>query len=276
VQGNAISLERRALVARFVAGAAGALALGMGGFGLRSVLSRTAVKALSIKLKTERDFRIVQLTDVHVGPTIGRSFIAEVVAQVNALDADVVVITGDLVDGSVEELLEHVAPLAELKAKEGVFFVTGNHEYYSGADAWIAHLTSLGIRVLRNEGVELSQIYLGGVDDATAHQFGNGHGEDVAKAALARPASKPFVLLAHQPKTVMNAVKSGVDLQLSGHTHGGQIFPWNFFVLLQQPYVAGLFTHETVQLYVSSGTGYWGPPMRVGAPAEITHITLTA
>jgi uncharacterized protein len=285
LQGAPLDEERRRFIARAIAGSVGLVSLLMGGAGLVSALSKTAVKRVAVKLKTfgtdSAPFTLVQLTDVHVGPTIGKAFIREVVDQVNALAPDAIVITGDLVDGTVDELREHVAPLADLKAKEGVFFVTGNHEYYSGADAWIEHLTSLGIRVLRNEGVELSQVFLAGVDDATAHQFGNGHGEDVAKVASAWNQSetakkKPFVLLAHQPKTIVSAALHNVALQLSGHTHGGQIFPWNFFVRLQQPYVAGLYAHnEATQLYVSCGTGYWGPPMRVGAPAEITHLTLT-
>jgi len=215
---------------------------------------------------------------VHVGPTIGRTFIEQIVAQANAANPDVIAITGDLVDGSVEELREHVAPLAQLKARYGVYFVTGNHEYYSGAQAWCEELERLGIRVLRNERVSIggadASFDLAGIDDAHAHQFGNGHGADLARAVLGRDPSRELVLLAHQPRAVFEAVEHGVGLQLSGHTHGGQIWPWTYLVRLQQPVVAGLARFSDTQVYVSRGTGYWGPPMRLAAPAEITRVTL--
>src|SRR5262249_36212510 len=161
----------------------------------------------------------------------------------------------------------HVAPLAKLSAKHGVYFVTGNHEYYSGADSWIAHLGKLGVRVLRNERVRIGGdegFDLAGIDDHSAH--GDGHGSDLEKALEGRDAGRAGVLLAHQPRGIDLADRLGVDLQLSGHTHGGQIFPWNFAVRLQQPFVAGLHKLTRAQIYVSQGTGYWGPPMRVGAP----------
>jgi predicted MPP superfamily phosphohydrolase len=223
-------------------------------------------------------YRIVQLSDIHVGPTIGRKFIEQIVAQTNALDPDVIVITGDLVDGSVAILRDAVAPLAALKAKDGVFFVTGNHEYYSGVDEWLAHLPSLGIRVLRNERVVLGEgsdaIELAGVDDWSARGFGHGHGADLGQALAGRDRGRVLILLAHQPKQIIEAAREDVDLQLSGHTHGGQMFPFGYLVGLQQPYVAGFHMHEGTALYVSRGTGYWGPPMRVGSPAEITQIEL--
>src|SRR5690606_38881361 len=222
---------------------------------------------------------IAQLTDIHVGPTIGRAFIEDLVRRTNALEPDVIAITGDLVDGSVAELGEAVRPLGELRARHGVFFVTGNHEYYSGADEWIAFLESIGIRVLRNERVTIEHegaaIDIAGVDDWEAKQFGNGHGRDLRKALEGRAPERKVVLLAHQPKQIDEAAELGVDLQLSGHTHGGQIVPFNFLVRLQQPYVAGLHDHGPTKLYVSPGTGYWGPPMRLGVAAEITRIELT-
>jgi predicted MPP superfamily phosphohydrolase len=170
-----------------------------------------------------------------------------------------------------------VAPLANLRAKDGVFFVTGNHEYYSGVDEWIAHLTSLGIRVLRNERVSIGGsdgFDLAGVDDWGAASFGNGHGPNLSRALQGRDRGRVLILLAHQPKQIYEAAHADVDLQLSGHTHGGQMFPFNLLVRLQQPYVSGFHMHEGTGVYVSNGTGYWGPPMRVGAPAEITHIEL--
>ncbi len=275
--------ERRQAIARIFAGAAAVLGIGTSAAGMASALAPVAVKRVRVVLerlgKSASGMRIVQLTDVHVGPTIGRGFIEDIVARVNALEPDAIAITGDLVDGSVAELAEHVAPLARLRARHGVFFVTGNHEYYSGADEWIAHLEKLGIKVLRNERVRIGGTEgfdLAGIDDHSSGGFGNGHGPDLKRALEGRDPARACVLLAHQPRGIELADALGVDLQLSGHTHGGQIIPWNFAVRLQQPFVAGLHRLERAQIYVSRGTGYWGPPMRVGAPAEITEIELVA
>ncbi len=276
--------ERRVALARILAGFAGLVGLFTSGGGVASVLSRVGVKQVRVPLAKLPDklsgYTIVQLTDIHVGPTIGREFIEQIVRTTNALSPDLVAITGDLVDGSVEELGHLVEPLRELRAKDGVFFVTGNHEYYSGADAWIAHLRTLGVRVLRNERVAIRDdaggFDLAGVDDTSAHSFGHGHGQDVPRAMAGRDESRAVVLLAHQPKAVRDACKLGVDLQLSGHTHGGQIWPWGYAVRLDQPHVAGFHMHEGTAIYVSRGTGYWGPPMRVAAPAEITRIELVS
>jgi hypothetical protein len=176
------------------------------------------------------------------------------------------------------ELREHVAPLGDLRAKHGVFFVTGNHEYYSGADEWIAELTTLGIRVLRNERISIghgdASFDLAGIDDYRAKGFGGDHGPDLARAVAERDPSRELVLLAHQPKHAFEAAEHGVGLQLSGHTHGGQIWPWGYMVKLDQTFVAGLDRLKETQIYTSCGTGYWGPPMRVGAPPEITLLTL--
>jgi hypothetical protein len=225
-----------------------------------------------------RGTTIVQLTDLHVGPTLRREFVERVVAQVNALEPDVVAITGDLVDGSVSRLRELVAPIAGLRARYGVYFVTGNHEYYSDAVAWCDELTRLGIRVLRNERVSIGNgsdaFELAGVDDYHADRFGHGHGADLPRALAGVDTSRAVVLLAHQPLAVHEAAERAVGLVLSGHTHGGQIWPWHVFVRLQQPVVRGLHRFGDTQIYVSSGTGYWGPPMRLGAPSEITEIML--
>jgi predicted MPP superfamily phosphohydrolase len=181
------------------------------------------------------------------------------------------------VDGSVEQLARLVAPLAELRATDGVFFVTGNHEYYSGADDWIAHLAGLGIRVLRNERIAIRDAFdLAGVDDASAHRMLAGHGQDVDKALEGRDPSRAVVLLAHQPKAVKDAARADVDLQLSGHVHGGQMVPFNWLVRLDQPFISGLHLVGRTWIYVSTGTGYWGPPMRVGPGAELTRIELAA
>jgi hypothetical protein len=279
---NPLDPERRTFLSRGIAGTVSLMALGLAGVGTASALGQVAVRAVRVPLRRLPEalsgFRIVQLSDLHIGHTLGRGWLMDVVARVNALEADAVVITGDLVDGSVRELRDHVAPLGELRAKHGVFFVTGNHEYYSGADAWIAELTRLGVRVLRNEHVTIGEgadsFDLAGVDDWSAGRFGRGHGPDLRRALAGRDPARELVLLAHQPKQIIEAAEHGVGLQLSGHTHGGQIFPWGFFVRLDQPYVAGLSQHGDTQIYVSRGTGFWGPPMRVAAPSEISLVEL--
>jgi len=273
---------RRELLAQILAGSVGVFGLALSGWGVWSAIRPVEVKHVPIRLKklpsSLNGLRLVQLTDMHIGLTIGRDFVEDVVRKVNALEPDIVAITGDLIDGSVEDLGAAVAPLGEIQARLGTFFVTGNHEYYSGADSWLMFLGTLGIRVLRNEHVELSKdgetIHLAGVDDWTAHQFGNGHGSDMARAMAGRDASKPVILLAHQPIQFEEARAHGVDLQISGHTHGGQIFPFGLLTRLAQPFLSGLHQRGDSQIYVSSGTGYWGPPMRIAAPAEITLIEL--
>src|SRR5262249_19688202 len=223
-------------------------------------------------------FTVAQITDCHVGSMLGREFLAEVVESINAMKPDLVAITGDLVDGGVDELAAAVAPLADLRAKHGVYFVTGNHEYYSGVEAWMAHLPSLGIRVLRNERVAIGEgevsFDLAGIDDWNARGMAPGHGPDLRGVLAGRDPRRELVLLAHQPRAVIEAAALGVGLQLSGHTHGGQIWPWTYFVYLQQPFVAGLGRERDTHIYVSRGTGFWGPPMRLLAPAEITKVVL--
>ena len=239
-------------------------------------------------------FTLAQISDIHVGPTIKQAYLQRIVGKVNALGADVVAITGDLVDGSVAALAAHVAPLAGLQSRHGTFFVTGNHEYYSGAQAWIDELRRLGLTVLMNEHVVLhhgnalhgdaqddSQIMaplvLAGVTDFGAHHFDEAHRSDPHAAIEgAPPAALVRVLLAHQPRSAAAAASAGFDLQLSGHTHGGQFYPWNLFVRFQQPFTAGLGKLQNLWVYTSRGTGYWGPPKRFGAPSEITAIRLVA
>jgi predicted MPP superfamily phosphohydrolase len=274
---------RREAISRLFAGAVATTVLGLGGWslfeGLRAVALKRVLVPLSKLPRTLSGYKIVQLTDIHVGPTIGREFIEQIVRKTNAASPDLIVITGDLVDGTVEQLGALVEPLRQLRAPDGVFFVTGNHEYYSGADEWIAHLETLGIRVLRNEHLRLRDggeggLDLAGVDDWTAKQMLPHHGPDLPKALAGRDEARALVLLAHQPKAIVEAAQRGVDLVLSGHTHGGQLFPFMYLVALQQPYVDGLHRHEGTAIYVSRGTGYWGPPMRLGAPAEITLLEL--
>lgn len=217
--------------------------------------------------------KIVQLSDLHVGSTIRRPFVDRVVDRANALAPDLVAVTGDVADGFVPELRDHVAPLGRLRAPLGTFFVTGNHEYYWDPRGWMLELSRLGIDVLSNEHRLIERgrgrLLLAGVTDLSAAS--NPH------AAMAgAPHSDVRILLAHQPRTAFAAQDAGFDLQLSGHTHGGQYFPFSVLVRLFQPFVAGLHRLEAMWLYVSRGTGYWGPPLRFGAPSEITLIELTA
>ena len=223
-------------------------------------------------------FTIAQISDIHVGPTIKRAFVEGIVERVNGLKADMVAITGDLVDGSVGELAHHTAPLANLTSRHGTFVVTGNHEYYSGAHAWIHELRRLGTHVLLNEHAVLehdgAQVAVAGVTDYSAHHFDPSHRSDPVGAMAGAPPGAVKVLLAHQPRSAASAESAGFDLQLSGHTHGGQFWPWNLFVRLQQPFTAGLHKLGMMWIYISRGTGYWGPPMRFGIPSEITRIRL--
>lgn len=224
------------------------------------------------------DFRIVQLSDVHIGPTLRRRFLSRVVAEVNRLQADAVAITGDLVDGPVASLADQVEVLRELQSRHGTFFVTGNHEYYAGALPWVKALRDWGIDVLENEHRVLQHdgaaLVMAGVCDFNAGDFVPAHTHDPHKAMRGCPAEPPKILLAHQPRSVTQAEDAGFDVQLSGHTHGGQFVPWNFFVPLQQPVVAGLHRVGRLWLYTSRGTGHWGPPLRLFAPSEITLLRL--
>jgi predicted MPP superfamily phosphohydrolase len=224
-------------------------------------------------------YAIAQISDIHVGPTIKRAYLNAIVNKVNSLKPDAIAVTGDLVDGSVQRLALHTEPLARLAAPDGVFFVTGNHEYYSGAEQWIAEVRRLGLRVLLNEHVirhrGQAALMIAGVTDYSAQHFNPAHKSDPQLAAAGAPDDVAVkVLLAHQPRSAPAAADAGFDLQLSGHTHGGQFFPWNLFVPLQQPFVAGLNRVRSLWVYTSRGTGYWGPPKRFGAPSEITLVRL--
>ncbi|WP_404373447.1 metallophosphoesterase [Corallococcus coralloides] len=224
--------------------------------------------------------RVVQLSDVHVGPTLDGVWLQRVVDQVNALEPDLVAITGDLVDGSVDELRDQMTPLASLKAPLGVYYVTGNHEFYHGARAWMAEVSRLGITVLTNEHrvVERggAKLVVAGVTDHDAGHMDPPLASRPDLALAGAPPDVPRLLLAHQPRTALSLQGLRVDLQLSGHTHGGQIFPFMFFVKLQQPVVQGLATVAGTRVYTHRGTGYWGPPLRLGPAPEIASLTLVA
>ena len=248
------------------------------------VMARRVARVVDVEVPVQdlpealHGFTIAQLSDIHVGPTIKRRFVEGVVERVNRLCADMVAITGDLVDGSVGELAHHTEPLANLRSRHGTYVVTGNHEYYSGAHAWIRELRRLGAQVLLNEHVVLdhkgARIAVAGVTDYSAGFFDPSHRSDPGRAVAGAPDDAVKVLLAHQPRSARHAAAAGYDLQLSGHTHGGQFWPWNHFVRLQQPFTAGLKRLGSMWIYISRGTGYWGPPMRFGIPSEIARIRL--
>lgn len=226
-------------------------------------------------------FRIVQITDVHVGPTIKGDFLAAVVERINALEPDLVAVTGDLVDGWVDQLRDEVAALGQIRARHGAFFVTGNHEYYWDGLAWCDLVASHGLTVLVNEHRVIdhdgAKLLVAGVPDVSAGGMVAAHASDPAKACVGAPEGcGARILLAHQPRSIYAAAAAGYDLVITGHTHGGQYFPMNLLVYLAQPYVAGLERHDDTWIYVSRGTGYWGPPVRVGAPHEITLLRLVA
>jgi predicted MPP superfamily phosphohydrolase len=272
--GEPAAAVRAALVA--------AVALVAGAFGLRSALRPPALQRVEIALERWPEsldgFRIVQISDLHIGPILGRAFAEQLVARANALEPDLVALTGDLVDGSVRQLADEVAPLAGLRARHGVYFVTGNHDHYSGARRWCEKARELGMHVLRNQRVEVrdgdAAFDLVGVDDHHGSHFGRGGGEDLGAALDGRDCSRPAVLLAHDPSTFKRASTMAIDLQISGHTHGGQIWPFGVLVHLAIRFVAGRFRRNGAELYVSRGTGFWGPPMRLFAPAELTEIVL--
>jgi predicted MPP superfamily phosphohydrolase len=222
-----------------------------------------------------RGYRIVQWSDVHVGPTIQRGFLASLVARTNELEADALVITGDLVDGYLGELREEIAPLAALRARDGVFFVTGNHEYYWRASEWMPELQRLGLDFLKNQHRVIrrgaAKLVMAGITDPVGRYT---HTSNPRAALEHAPADAVKVLLSHRPQAAAVANELGVDLQLSGHTHGGQFFPFNLFIRFFQPVVAGLHRVGRTWLYVSRGTGYWGPPSRLGVHGEITVLEL--
>jgi predicted MPP superfamily phosphohydrolase len=268
--------------ARVRAAIAVGAALAVGGVALVGGLRPPRLARMEIRLarwpRALDGFRIVQISDIHIGAMLGRGFAATLTERVNALTPDLIAITGDLVDGSVKHFGPEIAPFRALRARHGAYFVTGNHDYYSGADPWLEAIRALGIRPLRNERVEIRSddavFDLAGVDDHRGYLFGPGHGEDVAGAVADRDPTRALILLAHDPSTFKAAAPLGVDLQISGHTHGGQIWPFNYFVQLVITFVAGHYRRGDAQLFVSRGTGFWGPPMRLAAPAEITEIVL--
>ena len=287
-QPDGVDPDRRLFLARAAAGGTFVATGGITLFGVRSALHELETVELSVRLPRLppqlSGYRIVQISDLHLGPVLDDRFLEDVVQRVNALDPDLVAITGDVVDGPVSLLAPHVAPLGRLRARNGVHLVSGNHEYYSGLEEWLRHFEELGIDVLRNQRIAVGDTHpggasfdLAGVHDWRGGSFGAAGAPDLDEALRGGDPERELVLLAHQPAQVEAAAAAGVGLQLSGHTHGGQVWPFGALTALVQPYLKGLHHHEDrTWIYVSRGTGFWGPPLRVLAPAEITSIELTA
>ncbi|WFE25619.1 metallophosphoesterase [Solwaraspora sp. WMMD791] len=285
---------RRLLIARGAAIFAGLTAAGVTGYGVRTALGPPQLDRVQIPIarlpRAMDGLRIATVSDIHIGPLTGVGHTARIVELINSLDADLVAVVGDLVDGTVAELGPTAAPLAGLRARYGSFFVTGNHEYYSGAQEWVTEVQRLGLQVLVNERREIvtpgGVLDLAGVNDPTGATASPADGAQVGppdgplagpdydRALGDRDRDRPVVLLAHQPVQAHEAARYGVDLQLSGHTHGGQIVPFNLAVRLVQPVVSGLATVDGTQVYVTNGAGFWGPPVRVGAPPQVSLVQL--
>jgi hypothetical protein len=272
---------RRHTLERLCGGAAAAAGVGTAIAGAREatdlVIERVRVPLRRLPPELS-GLRIVQISDLHFGAAVGPDYLDRVFAEVTALAPDLVAITGDLIDGDVADLRRPLQRLHRLPTRYGVFFVTGNHEYYWNAGSWIPFLVALGVRVLRNERVSIgapgASFDLAGVDDLSAAAWGKGFGHDLPRALEGRDPTRELVLLAHQPASIHEAARHGVGLQLSGHTHGGQIWPVRLLLHFTQPFIDGLHRVQDTWIYVSRGTGYWGPTLRLGARPEITEITL--
>ncbi|MFH8368509.1 metallophosphoesterase [Streptomyces sp. NPDC018031] len=270
--------SRRLFVARTVAAGAGVVAASTVGYGMYTVLSGPRLKRVTVPLaklpRAAHGYKIAVVSDIHLGPILGRAHTQRIVDTINRAEPDLVAVVGDLVDGSVADLGPAAEPLRGLRARHGSYFVTGNHEYFSGAEEWVAHVRELGLHPLENARRELPWFDLAGVNDISGED--DGQGPDYERALGDRDPARASVLLAHQPVVIHDAVEYGVDLQLSGHSHGGQMWPGNHIAALANPTVAGLERYGDTQLYVTRGAGAWGPPVRVGAPSDITLIRLAA
>jgi predicted MPP superfamily phosphohydrolase len=262
--------------------AAAASSLLIAGLGLGQALSGPRVKEVVVDSDRLapglRGLRIAQISDLHVGPTIRRGDVERVVERVLALEPDLIAITGDMADGTVEALARHVEPLARLRAPLGVYYVPGNHEYYWNAGDWLEKAAELGFIPLINENRVVARggakLLVGGIPDESGGHFLAGHDPDQGRAAATEEFVDFRLLLAHRPDGVPQAARAGFDLQLSGHTHGGQFFPASLFIGLFHRFTRGLYRHDDMAVYVNPGTGYWGPAHRFGVPSEITLLRL--
>lgn len=237
------------------------------------------IETVDIKIKNlKKEYTVVQISDVHIGGIIDKKFVKDMVERINDLKPDMVVITGDLVDIKLEYAMPALYELKKLFSKYGTYFIVGNHEYIHGVEKIIQTVNSLGIKTLENENIYIGEKNIGfnlaGVYDIMGNRI-NHHKPNLNKALKNKSDNSPTVLLAHQP-VYIEEVKNSVELVLSGHTHGGQLYPFRALVKLVQPYISGLHQHnKETQIYVNKGTGFWGPPMRLGASSEITYIKLS-
>jgi predicted MPP superfamily phosphohydrolase len=277
--------SRRALLQSLAHAGVAAAGFAIGGAAALGARMRPAIERITLPIEGLapglQGLRIVQISDIHVGPTIRRGAIETLVSEVNALQPDLIAVTGDLVDGSVRALAPHVAPLAELRAPLGTWFVTGNHEYYSGAEPWCAHCSeALGMRVLLDSHAVVrhggAEIVVGGVADLHASQIVPRHISDPQAAFAGAPRGDLRLLLAHQPESIEATAGLGVHVQLSGHTHGGQYFPFTWLIRLVKRWSRGLHRVGDTWLYVNRGTTWWGPPMRLDSRQEITVLELVS
>lgn len=275
---NMVDFDRRTLITL------GALALGTSALGIFQARSGPTVKRVEVALrnlpKAFHGFTIAQVSDLHVGPTVRRSYTQNVVDIVNGLEPDMIALTGDMTDGAVQELADHIAPIGELKPRHGTYFVTGNHEYFRDPMGWIAEFDRLGARVLNNAHDVITRegesLVVAGVTDYSTRGLPNEHASSAKRAVMGAPDGAPRIILAHQPSSYEDCHAAGCDLQLSGHTHSGQYFPFNLMIGFFHRFARGLNRFENMWIYVNQGTGYWGPPLRTGVPSEITLITLRA
>ncbi len=273
---NVVDFDRRTLIAL------GALVAGTSVLGIFQARSGPMVKRVDVALrnlpKAFEGFTIAQVSDLHVGPTVRRSYTQNVVDVVNSLKPDMIALTGDMTDGTVQELADHVAPIGDLKARHGTYFVTGNHEYFRDPMGWIAEFGRLGARVLNNTHEVITRdgdsLVVAGVTDYSTRGLPNDHASSAKRAVMGAPDGAPRIILAHQPSSYEDCHAAGCDLQLSGHTHSGQYFPFNLMIGLFHRFARGLNRFGSMWIYVNQGTGYWGPPLRTGVPSEITLITL--
>jgi predicted MPP superfamily phosphohydrolase len=274
-------LNRRLFLARASAVAAGAASVGLVGIGVPKAVGPPDVLRVEVGLRrldpAFNGFRIAVVSDIHLGPLTGRAHTERIVRMINDTGPDLVAIVGDVVDGTVEELGSAAEPLRDLVSREGIFFVTGNHEYFvEDPPSWLHELERLNVQPLRNENTAIRRgaaaFDLAGVNDIAGEQRSDP--PDFDRALKGVDPSRPTILLAHQPVQVDKAAARDVDLQLSGHTHGGQMWPFHYVVRLAQPSLAGLSTVGNTQLYVTRGAGFWGPPVRIGAPPDVTVLSL--
>ena len=283
-RGNHFNPHRRAFLGLSLKGIVG----GMGAigtvWGLYNAVKTPVIKKVKISItdlpKSLQGLRMAQISDLHVGSMIGKNFISKVVKKIDKINPDILFFTGDAADGSVESYGSHLEALGKIQPRYGKFFVTGNHEYYSDMNGWLHLIENLGFKILINESQNIiingSIVMVTGIPDRGGKYFSDFHKTDMEKAVGGMPKPDFKILLAHQPKDVEHAVKYNFHLQLSGHTHGGQYFPFSLLVQMAHPFLKGLHKRNNTWVYINQGTGYWGPPLRIGTEPEITELTLTA